>query len=59
VKVIGVVVAAAVAAVVIAVAAAGVVAVAAARVVVVQLQSVELGVVVAGSRRPVMERCCG
>jgi len=27
--------------------------------VVVQLQSVELGVVVAGSRRLVMERCCG
>ena len=56
---IGIVVAAAVVAVVTAVAAAGVVAVAAARVVVVQLQSVELGVVVAGSRRLVMERCCG
>ena len=53
------VVGAAAIAVVTAVAAAGVVAVAAARVVVVQLQSVELGVVVAGSRRPVMERCCG
>ena len=54
-----VVVAAAGVAVVTAVAAAGVVAVAAARVVVVQLQSVELGVVVAGSRRLAVERCCG
>jgi hypothetical protein len=60
VKVIGVVVAAAaVPAVVAAAAAAGVVAVAVATVVVVKIQSVELGVVVAGSRRLVMERCCG